>query len=72
MTKKPSKNDKYYLPIIYLVKKHGSINGAAKALGVSQQKLFYWNKNKIVPDDWKIRLHKEYQIPYARFFDQLE
>jgi hypothetical protein len=65
-------SDKYYLPIIYLVKRHGSINSAAKALKISQQKLFYWNKQKHIPDEWKVILHKKYEVPYKKFFEQLE
>jgi phage antirepressor YoqD-like protein len=64
--------DKYYLPIIYLVKRHGSINSAAKSLKISQQKLFYWNKQKHIPDEWKVILHKKYEIPYKKYFEQLE
>jgi phage antirepressor YoqD-like protein len=66
------KDDKYYLPIIYLVKRHGSINSAAKALKVSQQRLFHWNKMKSIPDEWKMILHRKYEVPYKKFFEQLE
>ena len=68
----PRSGDKYYLPIIYLVKRYGSINHAAEKMGISQQKLFYWNKKKSIPDEWKIKLHQKYEIPYKSFFTQLE
>jgi hypothetical protein len=64
--------DRFYEPLIYLVKKHGSLNASAKALGISQQRLFHWNKTKGIPDDWKVKLHKKYLIPYKAFFTQLE
>jgi hypothetical protein len=67
-----STNDRFYIPLIYLVKRHGSLNASAKALGISQQRLFHWNKMKVIPDDWKIVLHKKYQVPYKSFFTQLE
>jgi len=55
-----------------LVKKHGSLNASAKALGISQQRIFHWNKMKVIPDEWKITLHKKYGVPYKSFFTQLE
>ena len=64
--------DRFYLPLIYVVKKHGSLNASAKALGVSQQRLFHWNKTKGIPDEWKVKLHKKYGVPYKFFFTQLE
>ena len=64
--------DRFYLPLIYVVKKHGSLNASAKALGISQQRIFHWNKMKVIPDEWKIVLHKKYQVPYKHFFTQLE
>jgi hypothetical protein len=64
--------DRFYLPLIYLVKKHGSLNASAQALGISQQRLFHWNKMKVIPDEWKVKLHKKYAIPYKSFFTQLE
>jgi hypothetical protein len=67
-----STKDRFYIPLIYLVKRHGSLNASAKALGISQQRLFHWNKTKGIPDDWKIVLHKKYLIPYKAFFSQLE
>ena len=63
---------KYYKPIIYLVKRHGSLLGAAKALGVSHQLIFYWNRNRSMPDRWKVLLHKKYRVPYKYFFTDLE
>jgi len=65
-------DDRFYSPLIYLVKKHGSLNASAQALGISQQRLFHWNKMKVIPDDWKIVLHKKYGVPYKKFFEQLE
>jgi hypothetical protein len=64
--------DRFYLPLIYLVKRHGSLNASAKALGVSQQRLFHWNKSKVIPDEWKVILHKKYAVPYKKFFEQHE
>jgi hypothetical protein len=64
--------DRFYIPLIYLVKKHGSLNASAKALGISQQRLFHWNKSRVIPDEWKVKLHKKYQVPYKSFFTQLE
>jgi molybdenum-dependent DNA-binding transcriptional regulator ModE len=64
--------DRFYIPLIYLVKKHGSLNASAKALGISQQRIFHWNKMKVIPDEWKIVLHKKYAVPYKSFFIQLE
>lgn len=64
--------DRFYLPLIYLVKRYGSLNASAKALGISQQRLFHWNKSKVIPDEWKVKLHKKYAIPYKSFFTQLE
>jgi len=65
-------DDRFYSPLIYLVKKHGSLNASAQALGISQQRLFHWNKMKVIPDEWKIVLHKKYGVPYKKFFEQLE
>ena len=67
-----AKQDKYYLPIIYLVKRYGSLMGACKALKISHQRISHWNKQKSIPDAWKVLLHKKYQIPYKSFFEQLE
>ena len=67
-----AKQDKYYLPIIYLVKRYGSLMGACKALKISHQRISHWNKQKSIPDAWKVLLHKKYQIPYKKFFEQLE
>ena len=64
--------DRFYIPLIYLVKKHGSLNASAKALGISQQRICHWNKMKVIPDFWKIQLHKKYGVPYKKFFEQLE
>jgi len=65
-------DDRFYIPLIYLVKKHGSLNASAKALGISQQRICHWNKMKVIPDFWKIQLHKKYGVPYKSFFTQLE
>jgi molybdenum-dependent DNA-binding transcriptional regulator ModE len=64
--------DRFYLPLIYVVKKHGSLNASAKALGISQQRIFHWNKMKVIPDEYKIVLHKKYGVPYKKFFEQHE
>jgi hypothetical protein len=55
-----------------VVKKHGSLNGACKALKISHQRISHWNKQKSIPDAWKVILHKKYQVPYKSFFEQLE
>jgi len=65
-------NDRFYLPLIYLVKRYGSLNGACKALKISHQRISHWNKQKSIPDAWKVLLHKKYQIPYKSFFEQLD
>lgn len=64
--------DRFYLPIIYLVKRYGSLNASAKALKISQQRISHWNKMKSIPDPWKVKLHNKYQIPYKSFFEQLD
>lgn len=64
--------ERFYKPIIYLVKRHGSMKRAAKCLGVSHQLLFYWNRKKTMPDLWKVYLHKKYRVPYKYFFTHLE
>ena len=64
--------DRFYEPLLYVVRKHGSLNASAKALGISQQRIFHWNKMKVIPDFWKIHLHKKYGVPYKKFFEQLE
>lgn len=66
------KQDRFYKPLLYVVKKHGSLNGACHALGISHQLISYWNKNKSIPDTWKVLLHKKYAVPYKSFFEQLE
>lgn len=65
-------NDKFYTPLIYVVKKHGSLFSACKALGISHQRIGHWNKKKSIPDEWKVVLHQKYGIPYKKFFEQLE
>jgi len=65
-------DDRFYLPILYVVKRHGSLNASAKALKISQQRICHWNKQKSIPDAWKVILHKKYAIPYKSFFEQLE
>jgi hypothetical protein len=65
-------NDRFYIPLIYLVKRHGSLNASALALGISQQRMWHWNVKKSIPDEWKIVLHKKYGVPYKYFFTQLE
>ena len=64
--------DRFYLPLIYLVKRYGSLMGACKALKISHQRISHWNKQKSIPDAWKVLLHKKYQIPYKSFFEQLD
>jgi len=58
-------SDRFYLPLLYVVKKHGSLNGACKALGISHQRISHWIKNKSIPDVWKVKLHKKFEIPYT-------
>jgi len=58
--------------LLYVVKKHGSLNASAQALGISQQRIFHWNKVKAIPDEWKVKLHKKYGVPYKSFFEQHE
>lgn len=65
-------NDRFYTPLLYVVKKHGSLNASAQALGISQQRIFHWNKVKAIPDEWKVKLHKKYGVPYKSFFEQHE
>lgn len=64
--------DRFYTPLLYVVKKHGSLAGACKALGISHQRISHWNKHKSIPDAWKVVLHQKYDVPYKRFFEQLE
>lgn len=66
------KNDKFYTPLIYVAKKHGSLLQCCKALGISHQLISYWNREKSIPDKWKVVLHKKYGVPYKAFFEQLE
>lgn len=65
-------SDRFYTPLLYVVKKHGSLNGACKALGISHQRISHWNAKKSIPDKWKVILHKKYEVPYKKFFEQLE
>ena len=72
LTEDVKENREYYLPIIYMVKRHGSILSVAKALKVSHQLIGYWNRTRTIPDYWKVYLHKRYGIPYKAFFAQLD
>ena len=67
-----TKQDKYYRPLLYLVKEHGSLLQSCRALDISHQRLSHWNKKKAIPDEWKVYLHKRYKVPYSAFFEQLE
>lgn len=64
--------DRFYKPLLYVVKKHGSLNSACTSLGISHQLISYWNAKKSIPDKWKVVLHKKYGVPYKSFFEQLE
>jgi molybdenum-dependent DNA-binding transcriptional regulator ModE len=64
--------DRFYTPLLYVVKKHGSLAGACRALGISHQRISHWNAKKSIPDAWKVVLHQKYDIPYKKFFEQLE
>lgn len=65
-------SDKYYTPLLYVIKKHGSLLQSCQALGISHQLISYWNRNKSIPDKWKVVLHTKYGVPYKVFFEQLE
>jgi hypothetical protein len=64
--------DRFYKPLLYLVKKHGSLYSSCQALGISHQRISHWNHKKSIPDKWKVVLHKKYGVPYKSFFEQLE
>ena len=70
-SEQPNQPD-FYLPLIYVVKKHGSMSSAAKYLKVSHQLLSYWNVKKMIPDGYKVLLHEKYGVPYKLFFEQLK
>ena len=62
----------YYKPLIYLVKRYGSLYATAKHLGVSHQLIRHWNRNRAIPDKWKKLMHDKYRVPYKCFFQQID
>jgi len=62
----------YYKPIIYMVKRFGSLTNVAKHLGISYALIGYWNKKRYIPDAYKKLMHDKYRVPYKAFFQQID